>query len=106
MGLLSAANAPQINPARPWQPQMPMQPPMTPQMPSMGQGQGNPLLAAFSNNPGFAAQLGNIMQGQGPGNQAPVFTPPQMPVGQAPQVRPGQATRGGPFFGQGLQRPW
>lgn len=65
-------------------PGKPMNPNM-PQMPQMGGG----MPGAFSGNPGFQDQLAAIMAGQGPGRMAPQFTPPQMPMNNAPAGGPG-----------------
>lgn len=42
------------------------------------------MMGAFGNSPQFQQQLGQIMQGQGPGMQPPQFTSPQLPVGTGP----------------------
>lgn len=64
-------------------------PPMMPQVP-----RGGGFMGAFSNSPDFQSQLGQIMQGQGPGMQAPqMMGQPQMP---APMINlPMQGGSGG-----------
>lgn len=48
--------------------------------PTMGMGpmSNNDFLSAFGNNPQFMQQLQAMQNGQGPGRQAPQFTPPPM----------------------------
>lgn len=84
-------------------PNPPMPPVMTPGggfggglPPAMSGAAGgqNPLLSAFSGAPQFQQQLQAIMGGQGPGRQAPQFTPPQTPMSPAPAANP-QAGGGG-----------
>lgn len=59
--------------------------PMAPGMaPGMGPVSNNDFLSAFQNNPQFMQQLQAIQQGQGPGSQAPQFTPPMTQMSTAP----------------------
>lgn len=51
------------------------------QMPGADGGQFGGMMGAFANSPEFQTQLSQIMQGQGPGYQAPqMIAQPQTPV--------------------------
>lgn len=77
------------------------------------------LLGAFSGAPAFQNQLGAIMQGQGPGMQAPQFTPPRVPLnttvpgaGRGGMGQPSDVFGGSglatmfPGFGAGMGGDW
>ena len=66
---------------------------LTPPSAPMGGG----LAGAFSGNPQFQQQLQAIQNGQGPGHQAPQFTPPPMQMSAAPPT----GGQGGMLGGRG-----